>query len=649
MKFSKQILVALSATTFLFPVTSFAVTELEPVVVSATRSAQSNVTTASNITIITEKDIAQSGAQHIVEILSTQAAIQINDLYGDGTRAQVNMRGFGDNAKSNTLILIDGRRLNHIDLGAPDLSSISLKDVKQIEIIQGSAGTLYGDQAVGGVINIITKSSDSEESHVAIEAGSFSRTSLKGSVSKKVNNLSYRFSAEQQNAANYRDHNEHDYLNLLGRIDFKSGNDLYFYDAQVINEQLNLPGSLTKTQVHTDPTQGGLTYKSDHNNSKTKIQRIGVKSEVNTTWSLEAEYTLRNSDIKGKAFNNDFTQNRAHQGFTPRLIGALPDNNGREILITMGIDYDTYSYDYSNPASFGSKYNYSKQQSDAVYIQSIIPVSDNTEITVGGRYAQVKYDITEEDYFPSGTSIKNKANAYELGLSYRASGTSRYYARIDGNYRFAKVDENTYTPSSVPYLEPQTGNSLEIGGEWSKKDFSAKATAYILNLKNEIDYDSTSPGPGAFSGANVNLDPTKRTGFTLEGNQKITSKFSISAQYGYIDGKFNSGSFEGNDIPFVSKHKFTINAAYKMSKAFSGTAELNYISDRFQASDYKNEKDKLPELTLLNLHARYTKNNWLISLRLNNITNESYSGYATFDGYYPAPERNFMAKFQYNF
>ena len=146
--------------------------ELTPIIVTATRSAQSIVTTPSTISIITSEDIEKSGASQLTEILNSHASIQINDLYGTGNRATISMRGFAGNAKSNVQILVDGRRLNNPDLAAADLSGISLKDVKQIEIIQGSAGALFGDQAVGGVINIITKEPGKYSDYVEVEIGS---------------------------------------------------------------------------------------------------------------------------------------------------------------------------------------------------------------------------------------------------------------------------------------------------------------------------------------------------------------------------------------------------------------------------------------------------------------------------------------------
>ena len=625
---------------------TYAEDQLPPIVVSATRSVQSTVTTPSSITILTAEDIEQSGAQHIVELLNTQASIQLSDLYGNGSRATISMRGFADNAKSNTLIMVDGRRLNNADLAAPDLSGISLKDVKQIEIIQGSAGTLYGDQAVGGVINIITKTPEKYSASAELEFGSYNTQNIRSSISNKINDLSYRFSVEKLDSNNYREHNKQDYLNILGRVDYKIGDSNVFFDIQSINEKLELPGSLTKAEMQADPKQVSTTNPDDFNDGNTNIKRIGLNSSIANNWNLEAEFTQKDSDITGKSSSADFTQKREHQSLSPRLVGTIPGNSG-ETLLTIGIDYNTYDYKYKVPTWFID--TTAMQQTDALYLQSVIPVSEKTTLTLGGRHARVNYNITDATAFPTGTSLKNDATVFELGISTFLSNSTRVFFRVDENFRFAKIDENTYTSASVTGLDTQTGQSFELGSEWKNISSSAKVVVYLLNLKNEIDYDSTAPGPGMFAGANANLDPTKRTGIILEGGHHFTPSFSVKAQYNYIDGTFDGGSFSGNAIPFVAKQNLSASASYKISSTWTTSTDIRYISSRFQAADYSNTLDKLSEVTTINAQLRYQLRNWSAALRINNITNEKYVSYAVFNGYYTAPERNVMANVRYTF
>ena len=219
--------------------------QLPNVIVSATRSEQTSQLTPGHITIISREQIFRSGARHLADVLRSIA--QIQDNYGDGGRATVGLRGFGATAGSNTLLLIDGRRVNNSDIAPPDLSSISLKDVVRIEVIQGSAGILFGDQAVGGVINVITipEKQSRPEPHlsVSLRAGvsSFSGRDLEATLAKRfANGLDIRFSGERREADGYRDHNNLDLTNLRADVRYRGDNGELFLELQRVKEDLEL-------------------------------------------------------------------------------------------------------------------------------------------------------------------------------------------------------------------------------------------------------------------------------------------------------------------------------------------------------------------------------------------------------------------------
>jgi len=111
-------------------------------------------------TVITAEDIAHSPAQTVQEIIAQTPGVQLTNLYGgvNGAGTTVDVRGFGAFATANTLVLINGRRLNDVDMAQVDLSTIPLNSIERIEITRGNSGAvLYGDNAVGGVINIVLK------------------------------------------------------------------------------------------------------------------------------------------------------------------------------------------------------------------------------------------------------------------------------------------------------------------------------------------------------------------------------------------------------------------------------------------------------------------------------------------------------------
>ncbi len=111
-------------------------------------------------TAITAEDIERAPVKTLSDILSREPGVQVRNLFGgvNGSRSVVDMRGFGAAAQSNTLILINGRRLHDLDQVGVDLASIPIESIERVEVTRGNSGVvLYGDGAIGGVINIITK------------------------------------------------------------------------------------------------------------------------------------------------------------------------------------------------------------------------------------------------------------------------------------------------------------------------------------------------------------------------------------------------------------------------------------------------------------------------------------------------------------
>jgi len=409
---------------------------LNAVIYSAARTEQSSASTPANITTISRQEIESSGAAHIVDVLRGRSGVLVEDTFGDGSRAVISMRGFsGSTAISNTLILVDGRRLNNTDLSSPDLNSISLNDVERIEIVQGSSGVLYGDQAVGGVVNIITKKIKVRTGSLEATTGSYQTMGVRGSYGDNINNkLNYNVSAEVRQSDNYRrQNNEIDYSNVFAKSEYRYTQGTVFAELQVVNEDLRTPGSLLASDLLVDRRQTIVDFLGDFTNSDTEVLRFGLKHKLSPNWSLEAEATKRDvareiqQSFRGFAILNPSSLNRKQTELTPRLIGVIPSRRGA-IQITAGIDFIATDINSEITASRD------EQQMLAEYIQVVFPVKQQLKITTGFRHAAVDDDITST--YTNGKQSTD-VDVAEIGFTYTLSNRLKWFGRLDQNFRFA--------------------------------------------------------------------------------------------------------------------------------------------------------------------------------------------------------------------
>ena len=631
--------------------------EIPAVVVSAARTEQSTLTTPASITVISRQQIEDSGSRHIVEVLRGQGGVQINDLYGDGSRATVGMRGFAESAGSNTLVLIDGRRLNNPDISSPDLNSIALDDVERIEIVQGSAGVLFGDQAVGGVINIITRKPGALRHSLKVSAGSYNTLMFHGMTSQAMDNgVNYRVSFDARESDNYRQHNESSYLNGFAKLGYDHSSGSVYAELQYIDDELNTPGALFADEVAEDRTQVNPSFASDFSNAETTISRIGLIQEMSSNWSFEGEVTNRKTDgvfrisfAGGLPSTDNYTQNRTITEFTPRFIGFIPALNNT--MLTIGAD--AVDSDYRLSTTLGDQANDQSQRS--VYAQAVIPATSLLDVTLGVRYARVENEISDGFTFVNET-IEDDVTVATFGMAYQARDDWRVLVRIDQNYRFAKVDEYSNAqpfpaPPSTVILKTQEGLSLETGVEWVHGSNSAKILVYQLDLDNELAFD-----PVNF--ININLDETRRSGFIASGRWQSSKRMGLGASYSYTDAEVLSGAFTGKEIPFVAKHSALLSTDYVISGAWQVYGELVAISERVFSGDFDNLLGKLPGYGVVNLKAEYKINDFTFSGRINNLLNKQYSdvgqlGFNPFpaasEAYYTSPEINFLLTAAWNF
>ncbi len=611
--------------------------EVEQVIVSGTRSEQPSVQIPASIQVVTAEHIKLSGASSLVQVLNAQAGIQINDLIGAGSRAtSISMRGFGENSVNNVLVLVDGRKLNNPSLAGPDLSTIALKDVERVEIIQGSAGTLYGDQATGGVINVITKRPTDMSASIEASRGTDDLEVYRGSISQGLDNgLSYRVSAEKKQADNYRDNNEASYSNSLANIGYEQKSFRVFAEVLQVEDDLRLPGSLNRASINSDRKQ---TFSpDDFSNQSTDAYRIGGDIHLTGNWTLSAEYADRETNSNGFAsWRGDWKGTTTVKTLAPRAVGTIKTANG-DILVTSGIDLQESEYQSGFTGAD------SEQDLSDFYAQVIVPVTAKLNITAGGRYSEL-----EETDKLSGADNDNDISVFQMGAAYQINNDTRVFLRRDEGFRWANIDENGYSDKPIgEILDPQETTSWEAGIETRIDSLSLSALLYDMTIDNEIYFDPTAN----LYGANSNLEKSDRIGIVLDSHWKISERVNLQMNYSYVDAEVSAGLYKGNTVPFVAEQTANLVATFVINNNWSLYVDAQHTGSRYGANDDANNSGKLGSYTLYNANINWEYNQFSVNLRANNLTGKQYDGFAStvYNYAYPAKEETFELSVGYTF
>lgn len=630
----KTLALAITATLpAIAPLTFAAPQAVEQMIVTGTRSEQPSVEIPASIQIVTGEQIKQSGASTLVQVLNAQAGIQIRDSIGNGGRgASISMRGFGENSVNNVLILVDGRRLNNPTLEAPNLSTVALHDIERVEIIQGSAGTLYGDQATGGVINIITSKPEALSGHVAAGRGSDDLEFYRAAISQGFDNgVSFRLSGEKKLSDNYRDSNEANYSNFLANIAYENQRFGLFTEILDVQDDLALPGSLSRAQINDDRRQVGNP--NEYANHDTRSYRVGGHVNLNESWKLAGEYTDREGDVDGSySWAPNGKSSQRVKSFNPRLIGDIKTAQG-SVLITAGADLQ--DSEYQSTFTFAD----STQETTDVYAQAVIPVIDKLKVTVGGRHSKL-----EETDKNSQTDNDKSITAYQFGAAYQLSNDTRIFLRRDEGFRWATIDENAFSDKPAgQILDAQESTSWELGIEKKFSDLALSALVYDMTIDGEIFYD-----PIAFR--NSNLDKSDRQGIVLDSHWQVNDKITLQTNYSYVDAEISAGGNKGNTVPFVAKQTANLVLSYQVNAQWSFYADAQYTGKRYKANDDSNNFGQLGGYTVYNANARWTHDQLYVNLRANNLTGKEYEGFTSrYNFAYPSPELTYEVSIGYQF
>lgn len=592
-------------------------------------------------THINQEQIANSPVVNLSELFTQeQSIVRLTNNSGDSSQTALSLRGFGDNAVANSLILVDGFPFTNPSLLAPNFNSIALTDITRIDIFQGSEGTLWGNQAVGGVINIITKHPRKLYASTIVGVGSYNKIFYNLSAGDKFDNgVFIKANGFSSQTNNYRDHNRQNDNNIAaqGGLDYARGT--VSINLQSYNDTTHFPGGLSEEQFYDNPRQA--TNFNNYSHYHTQQLQLLNKQELATNWLLETRLSQQVTDGNGFVYLN-FNRNDSQTFFSPRVTGLLYNNK-----ITVGYDGQLSHYKMLNakvqPRS-------SAKQND-IYLQVITPVTSTVDITLGGRGAWQNNSI--EKIIGQRVNSLNRVFVSEQGIAYHPSHEWSFFLRRDGNFSFPKANEEVWVPTNQTALNVQTGVSYEAGTEWRTEKQKSQLSIYRLELNHEIAFNPAQTITQPFGSFN-NLDKTLRHGVTVTESYYVTKKFTLDGQLNYVNARFASGPLSGKLIPAIPAVNGNIGLNYAWTPQWQTKYSALYTGSRYASDDVTNSGTKLSSYWLNNIAIQYITKPANISFEVVNLFNQNYATYAFYtpasgtNTYYPGAGRNYLLTLKVN-
>jgi vitamin B12 transporter len=592
-----------------------AATQVSDVIVTANRSAQPAQRVGASVTVLTQATLENRQTTAVAELLAQTPGVSYTRNGGIGAASSLNIRGAEGH---HTVVLIDGVKLNDPSStqGGYNFGNLLVGDTTRIEVLRGAQSTLWGSQAIGGVVNIVTaEPTEALQGSLDAEAGARGTTYFRGGIGGAGDRLSWRLAASRYSTdgfSAYATGTEDDgYSNtgLSGRLNLK------LTDAV----SLDLRSVWSDGRADFDAWNGDSR---DYGNTRELVAYAGLNFDL-----LDGRFRNR----IGYAWTDTDRQNYNPDTLVQPLTFAAKGQNRRweyqgtfavteTLNTTFGVESERAEMTTRSPSPWDLNPAFGKGEAgiDSVYGQAQWTVLDGLTLTGGLRY---------DDHEQYGDQVLGQvAAAWALnegdtvvraswGQGFRAPGLYELYSEY-GNLT----------------LQPEEFDSWEVGVEQRLFDRAVvSATYFNRQADNEIryngcDFGTTDPlctvnGVGRW-GYYKNVQKTEAQGVELVGRIDVTERLNLSGNYTWTDAQNASGVNDGKQLVRRPEHMGNLAADYVWPFGLKTGVSVRYVGEAFT-----NEANTavLDAYTLVDIRASYPINDNLeVYGRIENAFDETY-------------------------
>lgn len=595
---------------------------LNPVVITAGKLPQKQSATGKVVSVISKEQIEKSSGRTVAQLLNEQAGLTINGaLNTAGSNQTVYMRGA---SSGRTLILLDGIPVNDPTLinNEFDLNLVSLNNVERIEICRGAQSTLYGSDAIAGVVNIITVRSDVAKpfnGKATVSAGNYG--TFRGNLQLYGKEGKWNYSTRYGKLASKGFSAAHD---STGKGGFD--NDKYNSDVAsaavgfAATENLSFRSFVQYSRYNNDLDAGVFTDEKDYSVENRSITAGGGFQYRRENVTLRGNYQY--SDISRNYRNDSFDV----AGFTKyatddyfginqfaELYSSIQVAKGFTLLQGADFRRNSMRSRYYSLSSFGP---YESAFSDTAHSQSSLYASlfynapnEKLNIELGGR-------LNVHSRYGSNYT-------YTFNPSYSFTEHFRVFGSVATGFKAPTLFQ-LFSSYGDAYLKPEVSKTFEAGVQQTHRNVQTRLVYFHRNIKNGLDFDY-------INYRYYNFISQKVDGLEAEASWQPMTGLQIRGNYTYLHPKETSQSrvnFTDTTYSYLLRrptHNLNMTAAYQLQNGPFVSLSGKYVSSRYDVGGYQKNDVLLDDYFLLNAYAEYKVKPYLkIFADAQNITGQRF-------------------------